>query len=215
MPQTLYDTLGIDKDATADQIKQAYWDRARKTHPDHSPGHEDEFNDAAIAYQVLSIPQRRKDYDEIGFVNTMTENETIKQEAYSRISEIFMAVVERLGPDIYTIDIISSIRNKSESAYKQLAAEADQAMKSITQWDKIRKRISFSGDGANIMANVCDKQIEGLSAKIEMVQHQIKVAEKIKEVLVDYDWEFTARDSGAFGHVGATSPLGRAIIPGV
>jgi curved DNA-binding protein len=63
-----YDALGISRDATADQIQQAFRTLARKYHPDvnKDPGAEDRFKEINEAYHVLSDPQTRKRYDRFG-----------------------------------------------------------------------------------------------------------------------------------------------------
>jgi curved DNA-binding protein len=63
-----YDALGISRDATADQIQQAYRTLARKYHPDvnRDPGAEDRFKEINEAYHVLTDPQTRKRYDRFG-----------------------------------------------------------------------------------------------------------------------------------------------------
>jgi curved DNA-binding protein len=63
-----YDALGIPRDATSDQIQQAFRTLARKYHPDvnKDPGAEDRFKEINEAYHVLSDPQTRKRYDRFG-----------------------------------------------------------------------------------------------------------------------------------------------------
>ena len=63
-----YDVLGVSRDATADDIKRAYRQRARESHPDISEDHdaEERFKSVNEAYEVLSDPQRREMYDRFG-----------------------------------------------------------------------------------------------------------------------------------------------------
>src|SRR4030042_6666088 len=64
-----YDILGIKKDATEKDIKQAYRKLARTYHPDVNPGDkstEAKFKEINQAYEVLSDPEKRKKYDQFG-----------------------------------------------------------------------------------------------------------------------------------------------------
>jgi molecular chaperone DnaJ len=65
---TLYDTLGVPKSASADEIKKAYRKLAREHHPD-SGGDEARFKEIQGAYDVLSDPEKRKAYDSYGSTN--------------------------------------------------------------------------------------------------------------------------------------------------
>ena len=64
-----YEILGVSKSVTADEIKKAYRKVAMQHHPDRNPGDhnaEEKFKEAAEAYEVLSDPDKRAQYDRYG-----------------------------------------------------------------------------------------------------------------------------------------------------
>jgi curved DNA-binding protein len=65
-----YQILGVNRDATADEIKKAYRKLAMKHHPDKAKGDkhqaEEKFKQISEAYAVLSNPEKKKAYDEFG-----------------------------------------------------------------------------------------------------------------------------------------------------
>lgn len=64
-----YEVLGVEKTATADEIKKAYRKKAMQYHPDRNPGDkeaEEKFKEAAEAYDVLSNPDKKARYDQFG-----------------------------------------------------------------------------------------------------------------------------------------------------
>lgn len=66
MPKDYYETLGVNKGASKEEIKKAFYKLAHKYHPDKKEGNEAKFKQVNEAYQVLSDDAKRSRYDQFG-----------------------------------------------------------------------------------------------------------------------------------------------------
>ena len=84
MSKDYYKILGIQKNATTEEIKKAYKKLAIKYHPDKNKGNkfaEEKFKEINEAYEVLSSPQKKNNYDNFGSSNF---NNTFNTESFSK-----------------------------------------------------------------------------------------------------------------------------------
>jgi molecular chaperone DnaJ len=85
-----YKILGVERNATEDDIRKAYRKLARKYHPDINPGNkeaENKFKDISVANDVLSDPQKRKLYDEFGEAGLASGFDADKARSYKQWQE--------------------------------------------------------------------------------------------------------------------------------
>src|ERR1700681_4178691 len=79
-----YETLGVKKSASAEDIRKAFRKLARKYHPDVNPGDksaEEKFKSLSEANEVLSDPKKRKIYDQVGFYSDNIDPATAQESA--------------------------------------------------------------------------------------------------------------------------------------
>ena len=123
---TIYATLGVQPNATLDEIKRAYRRAAMKWHPDRNPGREAEayaaFQEIREAYAILSDAEQRRVYDEV-FAQEMQrwqaeqeaqeaqereaqrERERLAQEHYEKM----VAIVMRFADDGHNRDVLFGV----------------------------------------------------------------------------------------------------------
>ena len=66
MSKDYYETLGVNKGASKDEIKKAFYKMAHRYHPDKKEGNEAKFKEVNEAYQTLSDDDKRAKYDQFG-----------------------------------------------------------------------------------------------------------------------------------------------------
>ncbi len=94
-----YEVLGVARDASVEQIKKAYRQLALKYHPDRNPGNkeaEEQFKEAAEAYEVLGDQEKRRRYDQFGHAGMRGTN----FREFTDINDIFSAFGDIFGGGI-------------------------------------------------------------------------------------------------------------------
>jgi DnaJ domain len=119
---TIYATLGVQPDATLDEIKRAYRRAAMKWHPDRNPGREAEayaaFQEIREAYAILSDAEQRRVYDEV-FAQEMQrwQAERDAQEAQEREAQ---RERERLAQEHYEKMVAIAMRFADEGHHRDV-----------------------------------------------------------------------------------------------
>ncbi len=100
-PRDPYEVLGVERDASGQQIKKAFRTLARELHPDvnaHDPQAEEKFKEAAEAYEILSDSERRATYDRYGYEGLRSGGYAPDFEGFGSIGDLFDAFFGGAGP---------------------------------------------------------------------------------------------------------------------
>jgi hypothetical protein len=128
--QDFYSIIGVTKSATQSEIKQEYFRKAKKYHPDLNPNDKNavkKFQELATAYETLGNPQRRLEYDRLGY-QQYTQQTSRNQQQYGQATapdanDVFNEVYQ-------DFEIITSAWNdyiaETKSDFVYACKEADQ-----------------------------------------------------------------------------------------
>lgn len=162
-----YETLGVSKDATPDQIKQARRKKAAQAHPDKG-GSADEMAAVNRAYETLIDPVKRLTYDRTG--QDSGPARTIDQEIVPIIIEAFRDVLLK---DVKR-GAIQHCRNLV--AAKIESVETDQLKASVSREKLQSKRDKISvKSGENLFHHLVDQELGKIDQAMEQMARVLKV----------------------------------------
>lgn len=182
---SLYDDLGVPKDADSATIKRAYRKQAHKAHPDKG-GTVEKFHAVQRAWDVLGDERRRAEYDRTGKEDA-GQGDTIEERALKEVGTCIVQAVEGC-PDIEHMNIVEDIR----AAIKQRMQKEREAIKQIEE--RIRrhqgaaKRVRRKKGAPNILAQMIEANIGALRRAIEMNKEHMALGEAMLKILKDYDY---------------------------
>lgn len=147
--KSLYEDLGVEKTATAEQIKAAHRKGVREHHPDKQ-GCREKFQAVQRAYEVLADPERRKHYDETGDDGSAQRNGVSPEHL---IADAWRTVIEQCDPEC---DLIAVLRETILDAARRAEDVAKQAEKKLGKYELILGRLKTT-DGS-VLRGVLETQ---------------------------------------------------------
>lgn len=183
-----YSTLGVERDASDDQIKKAYRAQARQRHPDKG-GTADDFATVARAYEVLKDPTRRLLYDATG----EDERNPIEKEVQSLLLNWFAEAI--LSPhQISVVKHANSNLAQAKLNIDQQRRDANaQKVKLLKRRDKIKSAgtVNLAHQIIDGELKICDAAVADADRKEEIRQAAIiaiaEYSEEIEEKKHKYD----------------------------
>jgi curved DNA-binding protein CbpA len=176
-----YTELDVPVDASLETIKQRYRTLAQMYHPDKG-GDEEIFKRIKLAYEILSDPVRRKQYDITG--ETTTSN--AKDEAVANIVQILLHVVPSFNVDQDDLILIAEMETRTmlELVFKDIGVTE----RYIVNLEKVSKKLRIKTEGENLLNSFVINQIQQRRQELINFQHRVKVCNLMLEILKDYEY---------------------------
>lgn len=182
--KNLYDVLGVKKNATKDEIKNAHRNGVKKNHPDKG-GNKEVFQEIQRAYDVLGNEKKRTHYDATG----ETEIKDAFQERFaSFILEVLIPEIEKsddLNIDLigHGISVLRTELEKANTAVKDYNSHIEKIEKSIL-------RVSKEKEGVNFISMMIEEKVRQYKGKLQLAESMIEFYDRALEEMRDYKYEF-------------------------
>lgn len=184
---SMYDILGVPKDASTETIRKAYKCAARKHHPDRG-GDSKTMTQVNVAYAILSDHNRREHYDLHGQDKPRAP---IEQEARSVLMRMMMSAIDL--PE--NVDCLQWIGEQLATASQQSKQQMTQIAGRIKKLDKLGKAIVSEKDDA-MFRDLFEEQRRSALANRERAEHQIEVLKIAKGILKHFKFMAEAQPGG-------------------
>jgi curved DNA-binding protein CbpA len=181
----LYEILGVEKTATQEEIKRAYWAKAKAMHPD-AGGNAADFELLAWANQILSDPEKREQYDAIGYADIRSEDKRTS-EAWTLIGTLLNTQLTAVS-DPTEIDLIAKMLAQLRVSWAETERQMRDLEKRITQFEGAQSRMSVS-EGENRLAKMIGAEIEKMRRELGRHRESLEIGKLVREILREYSYD--------------------------
>lgn len=172
-----YEVLGVKPDAEPEEIKRAYRKLATNAHPDKATGNHKAMAALAIAYEVLSDPERRDNYDKTGADQLPRTEERIASMVMGAFSD---------GLAKGATNILKNAHHWIESYKAKLVKQKTDLEEVISMLKERREKIN-TATGANLFHMVTDQNIKQVEQNIIKTDADLAVCDCALQRLSEYE----------------------------
>lgn len=182
---TLYDELQLQPDCSFEDIKQQYRTLASIHHPDKG-GDEEKFKRIKFAYEVLSEPIRRKQYD---LHKSTTVGSSIHTEAINTLANLFFSIIPTFN--CHDGNLVETLKQETQKLEAQANAELMLCDVYIGNLEVVKKKLQHKKqDEENILLSFVIKQIEARETDKKLHKHRLELAKEMLLILDNYNYGF-------------------------
>lgn len=200
-----YEVLGVSKDASHDEIKKAYKNRVKATHPDKG-GDADAFAQVKSAAVVLLDPEKKQRFDEEGIVDDDKPN-NLMASAMEGIANFFINSINAATQNqmsMHDLDLVMGADKWFGQKIAECQQHISQIEKQIKGYERALKRLKTKRKN-DVIKTMVTNHANNLKGAIANNKAQIEVFTKAREILRDYEFE---AEKGA-----PDNPYQRLILP--
>jgi curved DNA-binding protein CbpA len=203
LTMTFYEDLGVDEEATSEELKKAYRKRASETHPDKG-GDEEEFKKVQHAYEILKDPQKREYYDRTGQEQQKAMPFEMRFTRY--FNDVLLQAALNVGSEIYdnvVVQFQKAIDTHIEECSKHLN-KLDKEDKQISKLNTILERLKKKSGGQDFIRDNIASTVKQMENKVEQQrQHwtsEKEFLEKCFDIMMEYTYKMDEKPEGYKQH---------------
>ena len=178
----LYEVLGVDFQATQQEIKDAYRRLAQRYHPDRDTGDKEMFQSITAAYEILGDPELRQRYDETGQAVKPQPKGSVARQI---LAETLLNHIDLLDPA--QVDTIAFVRHLVEQCISRGEATNAGLELQVAKREKILRHIRYKGSGENVLARLLQADIDQKKQQIAHNVARIADHQEALDMLDDYE----------------------------
>lgn len=188
----LYETLGVEKNATRGQVRRAFRSKSKRAHPD-AGGDRDAFQALVVARDVLTDDARRARYDASGKVDDGIDNTdgSAMNVLLAEVDRVFVAAQKR-GWDIAGVDVIGDVRCGVQDKIAEARDVKKAKLRDAEKIEKFAKRFRAKKKGAtNRIGRMLEESARNIRREAEGVDESLRVLERVLQIADEhaYDWD--------------------------
>ena len=196
MIKDLYDVLGVDKNASKDDIKKSFRQKAKKTHPD-AGGNAEEFKELTNAYAILIDDNKRKRYDNGENVDATEAKVSTEDKAIQMLMGEFTKFFQdaQLVKTQNSVEHITRMLTATVQNAKKRQVELKSLNKELTsRVKKLKLKTKKSTRGLDIAKTAAEAVLGKIKSERAQVLEDIRVMQKGLNILKEYEDEFAYID---------------------
>lgn len=187
-----YEILDLNNDASDDEIKKAYYNKAKDHHPD-AGGDADKFALVKISYDTLKDKKKRKQFDETGHVDG-DMNQDVNAQAINALKQLFFTTLQQFDPtEIQYADIIGTMRDSIKGNIKKLNETANGIKESEKHTRKalkvIEKKLKRKNNKSNFLTNLLLESLASVPGQLMHITNQISIHKEMLIILKEFSYK--------------------------
>lgn len=204
---SLYDLLGVKSDASEEELKTAYRKKSMELHPDRNtddPTAQERFQAMKAAYETLSNPQKRAEYDATGEVTDQPDLDEIAEEA---LAAFFLNACEAITQNSLNASVavgrnspVSILIARLADQERGILKRQDENVLMVERFRQILRRLRRKGGKSaedTRLAAVLHERITRLHKEAYTLKRDLDLTNRMQTLIKEYDYEIESETAAA------------------